>query len=157
VIITSRDGDVSHATPLITRVAPGLFSAAADGQGVASAQVLRVRGGVATFEAVARFDEALGRWVPIPIDFGPSTDTLYLVLYGTGVRLRTSLTDVSVAVGNTRPGVLFAGPQDSFVGLDQINAGPLDRSLATAGTVNVTLNVEGSTSNTVTVTFLNPN
>jgi uncharacterized protein (TIGR03437 family) len=49
--------------------------------------------------------------------------------------------------------VLYAGAQPSFVGLDQIDLGPLPNSLKGAGVVNVQLVVDGQASNTVTLTF----
>ena len=42
-------------------------------------------------------------------------------------------------------------PQGQFVGLDQINIGPLPRSLAGRGEVNILLTADGKPANTVTV------
>jgi uncharacterized protein (TIGR03437 family) len=47
--------------------------------------------------------------------------------------------------------VLFAGPQGTLVGLDQVNIGPLPRSLKSQGDVNIGLSVDGKTANTVTL------
>jgi len=48
--------------------------------------------------------------------------------------------------------VSFAGPQGVFIGLDQVNL-PLARSLAGIGEVDITLTVDGKTSNTVRASF----
>jgi uncharacterized protein (TIGR03437 family) len=42
-------------------------------------------------------------------------------------------------------------PQSQFVGLDQVNLGPLPRTLAGRGEVDVQLTIGGRTANVVTV------
>jgi uncharacterized protein (TIGR03437 family) len=86
-----------------------------------------------------------------PIAFGGPGDTVYLVLYGTGIRYRSSLSAVSVTVGGSSTVVEYAGLQGTYVGQDQINA-VLPQSLAGAGQVNVVVTVDGATANTVKVT-----
>ena len=54
-------------------------------------------------------------------------------------------------IGDSAVPVLFAGAQGGFAGLDQVNIGPLPRSLAGAGEVNVVVTAAGTTSNTVTI------
>jgi uncharacterized protein (TIGR03437 family) len=51
--------------------------------------------------------------------------------------------------------VVVAGPlpQSQFVGLDQVNLGPLPGTLAGKGEVNILLTVAGKTANAVTVVF----
>ncbi len=69
---TSGDGKVSTGVAQITRVAPGLFAANSDGQGVAAALALRVKpDGSQSNDPVVRFDSALNRFVPASIDLGP--------------------------------------------------------------------------------------
>ncbi|MFN7962471.1 MAG: hypothetical protein U0002_14480 [Thermoanaerobaculia bacterium] len=141
VTVTSGDGTLSASSPLITNVAPGLYSANASGTGLANAQILRVKpDGTQIYEGVSNIQFIAG-------------DTLYLILYATGVRQRTSLAAVSAAVGSTAPAVLYAGAQGSYVALDQINLGPLSTGLSHTGTANVRVTVDGSLSNTVTVIF----
>ena len=96
------------------------------------------------------FDAAQGRFVPVPIDLGPATDQLFLILYGTGVRFRSALTAVSATIGGENSEVLYAGPAEGFVGLDQCNL-RIPRSLAGRGAVNVNLAVDGKTANFVTI------
>ncbi len=154
VTVTNGSGVVSTGHPQIASVAPGMFTADSSGSGVAAANILRVKAdGTQTYEAVAQFNSGTGHWDAIPISFGASTDTLYLILYGTGIRFRSALSAVSVQVGSTSPALLYAGAQGSFVGEDQVNAGPLSRSLVGAGQVNVVLTADGHTANTVTLTF----
>ena len=121
--------------------APSLFSADASGSGLAAAQVVRVKAdGSQSYEPVGSD----------PIDLGPDTDQLTLVLYGTGIRGRSSLGGVAVTIGGANSPVAYAGPQNEFAGLDQVNV-PLPRSLAGRGNIDVVLTVDGLTANTVTI------
>jgi uncharacterized protein (TIGR03437 family) len=116
---------------LIAPVAPGLF---------ASAQILRVRAdGSQTLESAG-----------VPIGMG--SDTLYLVLFGTGIRNRTSIANVTCTMNGVGLAVLYAGAQTEFPGLDQSDV-LLPVSLRGAGRVNVTLTVDGQESNTITLEF----
>lgn len=150
ITITSGGGSVSTGSMLVESVAPGIFAMNANGQGVAAALALRFRNGAQTFEPVASFDSSQNQFVPIPIDLGPATDQVFLVLFCTGVRFRSSLSAVSYDVGGVTGTPPFAGAQGGFVGLDQINI-PLSRNLIGRGLLNVTLTVDGKTSNAVTV------
>jgi len=151
--VTIASGDGSRATGRIKveAVAPGLFSANSNGQGVAAAVVLRVKAnGDRIYEAISRFDTAQQKFVSVPIDLGPDTDAVYLILYGTGVRFRSALSAVTASIGGANAGVLYAGGDTGFVGLDQVNV-LLPRSLAGRGEVDATLTVDGKTTNTVRV------
>ncbi len=149
VTITSGSGAVSAGTVNIANVAPGLFTANASGQGVAAAVVFRRRAdGSESFEPVARFDPAQSRFVTVPVDLGPETDQVFLILYGVGFRFRSSLSATTVTIGGVNSEVLFAGDAPGFVGLDQANV-RLSRSLIGRGEVDVVLTVDGKMANTV--------
>jgi uncharacterized protein (TIGR03437 family) len=151
IMVTSGDGTISLGLLGIATVAPGLFTANASGQGVATAVALRVTAnGTLSYEPVAQFDAAQGRFVPVPIDLGPATDQLFLILYGTGVRFRSALSAASATIGGEVSEVLFVGPADGFVGLDQCNL-RIPRALAGRGIVNLALTVDGKAANPVTV------
>lgn len=153
VRIGNNDSFVSSGSMSVESVAPGLFSANGTGKGLAAAVALRVKSnGTQSFEPVSRFDQASGQFVAVPIDLGPATDQVFLVLFATGVRFRSSLSAVSFNIGGTTGAPQYAGSQNEFVGLDQINV-PLSGNLAGRGTVNVVLVVDGKTSNTVTVSI----
>ncbi|MGH9834936.1 MAG: cohesin domain-containing protein, partial [Blastocatellia bacterium] len=122
VTIASGDGAVSIGNVTIAAVAPGLFSANANGQGVAAATALRVKAdGAQIFEPVAMFDTTLNRFTPIPIDLGPEGEQVFLILFGTGFRAVSGLPAVTAKIGGADAEVLFAGAQGGFVGLDQSN------------------------------------
>jgi len=151
VTVASGDGIISIGTAQIATVAPSLFSANADGQGVAVGVVIRSSNGQAQpSEPVFQFNAAQNKYVTRPIDLGPETDQVFLVLFGTGLRNRSSLPAVTVKLGGVDGQVDFAGAQGSFVGLDQINV-LIPRSLIGRGEVDVVLTVDGQVSNTVRV------
>ncbi len=155
ITITSGNGVVSTGLALIAPTAPALFAANSDGQGVAAAQVLRVKAdGAQQFELAFEFNAAQNRFVARLIDLGPdlgnASDQVFLILYGTGIRNRSSLSAVTARIGGADAQVTFAGGQDGFAGLDQVNA-RLSRSLVGRGDVEVVLTVEGRTANAVRV------
>jgi uncharacterized protein (TIGR03437 family) len=129
VTITSGDGASSSGTVNLTNVAPSIFSANADGQGVATATVLRVKAdGSQIYEPVSRYDDVQKKFVAAPIDLGPENDQVILILFGTGLRNRSSLGAASVIIGGLPAPVRYVGPQGAFAGVDQINL-RLPRSL----------------------------
>ena len=109
-----------------------------------------MRNTASTIEQMARFDTTQNQLVGIPIDLGPATDQVYLVLYGTGLRFRTALTAVKATIGGVAADVVYAGLQNDYVGLDQVNI-LLPRSLLGRGDVDVVLTVDGQMANTVRV------
>ncbi|HKE05470.1 MAG TPA: choice-of-anchor D domain-containing protein, partial [Blastocatellia bacterium] len=149
---TSGDGQTSTGTAEIVSVAPGIFAANADGQGVAAAVVCRANDPLLeTCRSVARLDPTLNRFVPAPIGLGAANDQFFLLLFGAGIRGRSSLSAVTATIGGTPVMVGFAGAQGGFVGLDQMNLGPLPRSLAGRGEVDVVITVDGKVANTVKI------
>jgi uncharacterized protein (TIGR03437 family) len=151
ITVTNANGGVSTGQAQIVKVAPGLFAANANGQGVAAAVVYRLKAdGTAVYEPVATFDATQQRFVPTPIDLGPESDLVYLILYGTGVRGRSTLQTVSARIGGADAPVLYADALGGFVGLDQINVRLL-RSLIGRGVVDVVLTVEAKNSNTLNI------
>jgi len=147
VTIASGDGTVSTGVALIKAVAPGLFTADGAGQGVAAAFAVRVKAdGSQQFEPIAQFDAAQNKFVARPLDLGPETDQVYLVLFGTGIRHRSSLSAVIATIGGAYAAVSFAGAQPDLVGVDQVNV-LLPRSLIGRGEVEVLLTVEAQVAN----------
>jgi uncharacterized protein (TIGR03437 family) len=154
VTVTSGSGKVSTGTTQIRSAVPGLFSANASGQGVAAALAVRVKANGALFyEPVVQYDVGQGKFVPLPIDLGPdqgaATDVVVLVLFGTGIRYRQS---VSVNLGGGEVPVDYAGITPGFIGLDQVNVRLL-RSLIGRGEVTVNLTIDGRNANPVTVSI----
>ena len=134
-LVTAASGDrfIAESDLQVETVAPGLFSVL---------QVVRLRNGVQTVE-----EPLLG-----VIDMGPDTDQVYLVLYGTGIRFRSSLANVTAKVAGLDVPVEYAGPQGGSPGLDQVNL-RLPRSLAGRGGGAIELTVDGKSANALSARF----
>lgn len=151
VTITNSAGIISTGAINVIRVAPALFSADASGQGLAAAVVQRVKAdGTQSYEPVARFDPATGKFVAVPIDLGVPSDKVFLALFGTGIRGRQALSTVKVTMGGRNAEVSYAGLQGTLIGLDQVNL-LIPRELQGRGDTDVLLNVDGQISNKVTI------
>lgn len=157
VTVTSGDGQITTGVILITPTLPGLFTANSDGAGPPAGYVLRVKGnGAQVIEPLTVFDPAQGRFVSRPINFysdsATQPDQIYLVLFGTGIRNRSSLAGVEAVLGGSiNAEVLYAAAQGDYVGLDQVNLKlPLIANQPTASLIVV---VDGKPSNAVQLAF----
>jgi hypothetical protein len=118
-------------------------------RGVAAALALRVKAdGARQSEPISQFDAAQNKFVARPLDLGVEADQVYLLLFGTGIRQRSSLSAVIATVSDAPAEVGFAGAQGDFVGLGQSNL-RLPRNLAGRGRVDVLLTVEAQMANAV--------
>ncbi|MDX2029924.1 MAG: choice-of-anchor V domain-containing protein [Blastocatellia bacterium] len=139
---------VAEGTITVDTVGPGLFTANANGQGVPAAVALRVRGAAQTFESISSVTNGVAS--PIQIDLGPAGDEVYLILFGTAIR-NAQQAQASCTIGGTASPLLGFAAAPGFVGLDQINVGPIPRSLIGRDLVDVILTVAGKQANTVQV------
>jgi len=99
---------------------------------------------------MVRFDPAQNRFVAIPIDLGDGSEQVFLVLFGTGLRNRSALVNVTAKIGDENAEVSFAGSQGELSGLDQVNLRLLP-TLRGSGNVSVELAVDGWAANPVMV------
>ena len=136
----------------IQPVAPALF--VINDMDIAAATAIRVviptslQSPVTVFQCV----DTPGSCRLIAID--PGIDApVYLSFYGTGISHRSSLANVAVTIGGVSLPAMYAGSQGQFPGLDQVNV-PLPLSLRDAGIVNVTVTVDGVTSNAVKIEIM---
>ena len=83
-----------------------------------------------------------------PVSFGNATDSLYVILYGTGFRNASGPT--SCSVNGQAVTALFAGAHATYPGLDQVNI-QIPGSLRGAGRITISCTAGGQTSNSVTV------
>lgn len=151
VTIISGKGVISTGGLSVTSVAPGIFAANSNGQGAPAAVALRLRqDGSQIFESVAVFDQQRNQFVTKPIDLGTEADQVFLILFGTGLRGRQTLSTVTASIGGVNTEILYVGAQNDFVGLDQINL-RLPRALAGRGEVDLVITVDGKTANTVRI------
>jgi uncharacterized protein (TIGR03437 family) len=141
----------------VTSLAPGLFAANSNGQGVAAAVALRLRADRSqSYEPVARYDTQQSRFVPLAIDLGedrgPESDRVFLILFGTGLRHLESLSQVNLKIGGVSANPDFAGAQGYFLGLDQINV-LIPRALIGRGETEIELLTDGKAANKVIVSI----
>jgi len=141
------NGTTLHGPVLVSNISPAIFTVDGSGAGMPAGQVLRVNAeGQSTANSLTSTTNT---------DISPGNspgDQVYLVLYGTGFR-NHSLNPVIATAGGIAVPVPYAGAQNEFPGLDQINLGPLPPTLAGIGTVNLTMAVDGVPANTVQITF----
>jgi len=135
---------------VVSSVAPGIFTANEGGSGTAAAEVLTVGANGNSTSTYSFTCASSGSCTSTPFTVNPSEATVYLVLYGTGFRNRSALANTSVTIGDQTVTPTYAGAQNQFSGLDQINV-PIPASMAHAGLVNVTFTADNVPSNTVTV------
>jgi uncharacterized protein (TIGR03437 family) len=159
IVVRSSDSTVSNGTVQVAQVAPSIFTANGSGRGVAAAVALRVReNGSQVFEPVAQYNASLGSIVTKPIDLGPTSDTVFLVLYATGLRNaddpnndRNLKESFSVLIGGIQVAPAFVGPAPGLIGVDQVNV-VIPRSLIGRGVINVSVSADGfGTSNAITI------
>jgi uncharacterized protein (TIGR03437 family) len=137
---------------VIANLAPGLFSANSSGAGVAAAYVIKTSGNNQTFQFLFE-DGPGGVKVPLPVDLGGANDQVTLVLFGTGLRTNSGLGGVTAQINGVNIPVQYAGIQPDYIGLDQINLGPIPRSLVGAGVSNIVITIDGKVLNTVQMTI----
>jgi len=159
VTIVSGNGVISQGVIQVNVAGPGIFTANSSGRGVPAANLFRLRNGQLFSESLAEPGTG-GEFRPRPIDPGPETDRLFLVLYLTGLRGApdpnqdgNSNESVGVIIGNQEFTPAYAGKQGYFEGLDQINV-ELPRFLVDRGRLSVTVTTSGlNSSNTVEIDF----
>lgn len=151
--VTVYNGEIAVATGTagIERVAPALFAMNCDGKGVAAAMAVRVAAdGKQTAVAVFTCGAEAGSCTPAAINRPAAGEQVILLLFGTGIRGRTSLDQVRVQIGGFQAEVQYAGAQSEYPGLDQINV-KLPSMTNVRGRQAVSLTVEGRVANTVEI------
>jgi DNA-binding beta-propeller fold protein YncE len=134
----------------IAAPAPGLFTAAQNGKGVAAALVIRVSAsGTVTISPSANCDST-GACTPVAIDVSNPADQVFVSFYGTGIRGVSGLSGVAATIGGVPVEVQFAGAQSLYPGLDQVNV-KLNPSLAGQGDATVAISFDGNAANPVSI------
>jgi uncharacterized protein (TIGR03437 family) len=144
---TTSSGAVLSGTLQIDRLSPGLYTAHSSGSGVAAGLFVRV----ATDQTQTidfLFNPATHD--PVPVDLGLPGEQVFLSLYGTGFR---SAGSAMATVGGVSVPVSAFLPVTQYQGLDMVNIGPLPRSLAGRGAVDVVVSFDGKPTNTVSATI----
>lgn len=146
--VTVLRGSTAALTAPITIAssAPGLYSMNSDGAGVAAADAFLYTASNQTVnQTVFTCNPPAARsCLAAPLNVGGATDTLYVELYGTGIRGAASVQ--CLAAGVSVP-VLYSGPSAS-AGLDQVNI-TIPQSLQGTGDVRLYVVADGVASNVV--------
>lgn len=133
----------------VAAVSPGIYSANGNGAGVAAATGVRA-GAAGASTPLTVFSCQAGvalSCLSTPLGLGVASDTVYVALYGTGIRGAGS---VQAYVAGQPVPVLYSGAQGQYAGLDQINIS-LPRGLAGTGEASVYLVADGTMSNVVSL------
>jgi uncharacterized protein (TIGR03437 family) len=132
----------------VTAAAPAIFTANSNGSGPPSGYALRVNSGQLLAEPIARYDESQKKFVPAPIALSGTNDNVFLIIFGSGIRGRSSLDEVKVTIGGVKAEVSYAGPAgDGFIAVDQLNI-LFPSSIDGGGDVEVVVTVDGRVANT---------
>lgn len=137
---------VGQGNATVSNVAPAFFTATADGKGVPA--------GYSTFDGKTLTPLLNSNGTARPIDAGTAQRPNYLVLFGTGFRKRSNLSNVQVRIGGILCQVDYAGTQPQYIGLDQLNV-VIPSTARGSGEVNLLFTVDGKPANTVRVNIGN--
>jgi uncharacterized protein (TIGR03437 family) len=140
-----RDGNfLGMGVTAVNNISPALFTADASGRGLVSG-LLYV------------FDKTTGALLRIVAltqnpgnDWNTATEDAYLVVFGTGIRRASGFSAQVGGIGHT---VQFAGPAPGYLGLDQVNIGPLSPSLRGTGEKEIRFFAGGLEANRTKVWF----
>lgn len=134
VVVVAKDGSVSRGLVNVTPSAPGIFTRLANGLGAPAA----VAGpdGTNFPTSMSNTDGS-----PVAIDAGS-----FVSIFGTGFRYASGV--MAMSIGGTAVTPLGFAAQSQFAGVDQANV-QIPASLAGRGDVDLTLTVDGKTSNVV--------
>jgi uncharacterized protein (TIGR03437 family) len=149
VIVNAPNG-VTAASVLSVKSVPGIFTV--NSGGLAAGNGVHVQSGVQSIFNLSYYDPVAMLNLPIPVYFNGKTDQVFLTLFGTGFRNRTSLDRVTVQIGNQFGAVSYAGPQPQFPGLDQVNF-QVPQALAGSGQTTILVTVDGVAANPVNITI----
>lgn len=137
---------IGTGTVTVETISPSTFTTSASGQGVAAA--------LTTFDGVSFQPVANTNGTARPLSVGTTAKPNFLVLYGTGMRRRSSLGAVRVTIGGVALAVDFLGAHSRLAGVDQLNV-KLPQTLRGRGDVDVVVTVDGRVSNTAKINIGN--
>ncbi len=146
LVTLSRNGAVeAQSLVQLALAAPGIFTVSGDGTGTPAGYAVRVMPGTQPrWTPVYDCGSTAGSCAPVPID---ASDTVYLVLYGTGIR---NCQTATARIGGVQAVVTNIQPQKLYPGMDEIEI-QLPSALAGRGDVNIELQACGRAANVVRI------
>lgn len=142
VRVLNNGSVITTGTVNVETISPGVFTFLSSGKGLAAAQTTFDG---ASFTSVGNSDGSTR-----PVSVGTVSRPNFLVLYGTGLRRRSSLSNVRVTIGGLDAPVQFLGAHSRYAGMDQLNV-KLPQELRGRGLVDVVVTVDGRVANTVNI------
>jgi hypothetical protein len=102
----------------------------------------------ATSFSIEEYSHVQNRWILIPVDLS-LPDSIYFIVYCIGCEDRTGISGITAKIGQQLLPVLFYGKSPGYSYLHQLNLGPIPKSLAGSGEVNLVVTFEGNRINPV--------
>lgn len=153
--VSTAAGGLASGTATVASVAPSLFTANESGKGAALAfflPSLLADNPMSTYICTMNPPPSTGMTCT-PRGLDVSSGNSILVLFGTGIRNRATLSAVTVTVNGQSLPAFFAGDSGIAPGVDEVQVA-LPSSLVHSGVVYVTVSIAGTVSNQVTVWIL---
>ncbi|NOT64036.1 MAG: hypothetical protein HOP19_27800, partial [Acidobacteria bacterium] len=147
VEVRTNSGVTVAAAIQIQKFGLSLFSADGTGRGVPAGWLLRVKtDGTQTMLPLGQLDPLTNKLTARALDLTPTSERVFLVLFGTGLRNAPDQNNGGNANESVRPLLngypvipLYAGAQGAFPGLDQINL-EIPRALPAVPTLALSVN-----------------
>ncbi len=152
LVVDTGEGRLGVTSVEVRPVVPALFTSNRDAFGSPAGQVLRNRAdGTQAVEEAFRCGEDPESCTARPIDLTETSDGVFLMLFGSGIRGRSHPTAITATVAG-EPAEVFADgtADDGAPGMDQVIL-RLSPMLVGSGDVRVQLWVDRERSNTVTI------
>jgi uncharacterized protein (TIGR03437 family) len=138
VKVTYNGALIGSGTVTVDSVSPSTFTASSTGQGVAAA--------LTTFDGASYQSVVNADGTARPLTVGTASRPNFLVLYGTGMRRRSSMSAVSVSIGGLALSADYLGAHPQLEGVEQVNV-KMPQTLRNRGIVDVVITVDGRVSN----------
>jgi uncharacterized protein (TIGR03437 family) len=137
VVVRNATGEVARGIINVAAISPAFFTATQNGVGVPAGYVTRVAAGTGQITNETIYTTTNG--VVAPVTIQRRNDSVFLILFGTGVRnapnlnpandialpgggiLRNVAESLEVTIGGRPARVDFAGQQSEYYGVDQVN------------------------------------
>ena len=150
VTILGGTGTTVSQPVVVKKIVPSLFTANSSGSGVPAGFWIRSADGKLTQDYLFDPTKPVGSRVPVPVDLGSAGEQVFLSLYGTGFR---NASQATATVGGVTVPIYGFAPVVAYLGEDIVNIGPLPRSLAGRGPVEVVITFDGKAANNVTTSI----
>jgi uncharacterized protein (TIGR03437 family) len=146
VRVSNNGNEIAGGTVNVEYVSPSIFTFAGTGNGTPAGQT--------TFDGVSFQSVANPDGTPRALSVGTTSKPNFLILYGTGLRRRSSLSGARVTIGGLPAQITYLGAHPGLAGLDQANI-RLPLELRGRGIVDVVVSVDGRAANTVRINIGN--